>query len=752
LTVVAPLLPWVARNFAWTGNPLYPLATEWLGGPPWNAELLAADMHRPTLGSLSLLAFVRTLWQLTFASWGELLKRFGVFAVLGPAWLWLVPAALKKRALVLAAAAFVALSVLAFATTAWILRFAMVSLPMAALIVGQIRWAKKPRWLRAVAATTALTVVAANGTYAAREVLARTNGLALATTQQNDRGLLTAMAAQRPIELGTYPLAAELARRHPDARVMVVGDTVHAYLDVRHTHASVFNTPAIQPYLAMENPARALAADGYTHILLNPTELARLDAFAGAPRLSAKEQRQLEALVHALPCQLGDCSLASAAVLAVTPAPRHNVVLVSIDTLRADHLGCYGYPRATSPTLDRLARDGVRFANVSSTTSWTLPAHAALFTGLFDPLHGSIWDPFPLDPARVTLAEQLAARGYETAAVFTAPYLLPRFGLDQGFAEYHDATRYDKSLTGPEVLVASERGRTTDGALDWVESWLARRKQRPFFLFVHLFDVHPDFDPPAPYATMFDADYTGSVTGSDVFHNPAIHPNMAPRDLEHLVALYDGEIRYVDEHGIARLARLLERGGLLDTTVLAVTADHGEEFFEHGQFGHRHNLHRETTRVPLILRAPGLPAGKTVDTFVRSIDIMPTLLDLAGAPPSPEALGESLVPLARGVQPGPRREAYLLLKGGGLYLEALEDGRAKTLVDHRTGQATQYDLTADPGELAPSVASDEARRQLTAFRRVLAELRARLPRNTGSAPLDELTRQRLESLGYVDAP
>lgn len=263
--------------------------------------------------------------------------------------------------------------------------------------------------------------------------------------------------------------------------------------------------------------------------------------------------------------------------------PPLNVVLVSIDTLRPDHLSCYGYSRATSPSLDRLALEGARFESAISTTSWTLPAHIALFTSLPDLVHGVLWDDQKLNENRITLAEILKESGYRTGGVFTGPYLLPRFGFEQGFDDYLDATLHDKKLVGPDVLLASEQGRTTPGAMEKVEAWIDQSPDDPFFLFLHLFDAHPDFDPPPPYDTMFDPSYSGTVQGKDVFHNPAIKADMAPRDLSHLKALYDGEIRFVDEAGISRLLAILEERDLLDRTLIIITSDHGEEFFEHGK-------------------------------------------------------------------------------------------------------------------------------------------------------------------------
>lgn len=433
-----------------------------------------------------------------------------------------------------------------------------------------------------------------------------------------------------------------------------------------------------------------------------------------------------------------------------------NVVLVSIDTLRPDHLGCYGYDRETSPATDRLAREGVRFATVASTTSWTLPAHHALLTSLPDQVHGVLMEKDRLDENRITIAEVFRENGYRTGGVFTAPYLMPRFGFDQGYEDYLDATIYDKKLTGRDELVASERGRTTTGALDKAQEWLDRDPGRPFFLFLHLFDVHPDFDPPAPYDKMFDPDYAGRVTGKDVFHNPDIRPDMDREDLQHLISLYDGEIRYVDDNGVGRLVRLLEERDLLDSTLIVVTSDHGEEFFEHGRFAHHKNLYDTSVLVPLIIRLPGGSPGRmVVDRMVSIIDIMPTILDIAGLPQSPEGLGRSLLPLIKGKDLS-FSKAALELTGNSYRMEGLRTDGYKIILRHMRKTVNYIDLAEDPGEhkgvTDPGRADfGRALDEFTAMDGMLRQYREGLKwGGDTSSDVDQETRERLESLGYIN--
>ncbi len=327
------------------------------------------------------------------------------------------------------------------------------------------------------------------------------------------------------------------------------------------------------------------------------------------------------------------------------PAGTTNVLLISIDTLRPDHLGSYGYGRPTSPNLDALAAAGARFTTVVSPTSWTLPAHMTLLTGLPPEIHGVENDGLRLDARTVTLAEVLRARGYATAGVVSGPYLDAGYGFARGFDLYDDwsAVRISRPAT--------HQAHTSPAVVAAVESWLDGRAstdaRRPFFLFVHFWDVHYDFNPPAPYDTMFDPDYTGSVTGLDFETGDAVHAGMPARDLAHVVALYDGEIRYTDGY-VGALIEALRARGILDDTLVVATADHGEEFFEHGNKGHRNALYDESIRVPLIIRRPGLVTpGTVVDRQVRLIDVPATILAMTDTPTPPSfGLPPSLAPYA----------------------------------------------------------------------------------------------------------
>ena len=443
-----------------------------------------------------------------------------------------------------------------------------------------------------------------------------------------------------------------------------------------------------------------------------------------------------------------------------------NIVLVSIDSLRPDHLGSYGYGKPTSPTIDRLASEGVRFASAVSTTSWTLPSHAALFTGLADSAHGLVDNGLRLAEQHVTLAEALGAAGYATAGFFGGPYLHPTFGLAQGFETYHSCmTGVGVDLSDGKIReqARAEHGpshgditgpRTREEVARWADTRASGTDRRPFFLFLHLWDVHFDYLPPPRYAKLFDPDYRGTLDGRDVMHDPRIHRGMSRRDLEHLEALYDGEIRFTDDI-LGEILAALDARGMLDDTVIVVTADHGEEFFEHGSRGHAQTLFDEVLRVPLIVHWRGtIAGGQVVETQVGLIDLMPTLLAIAGAPPREAIMGRDLSPLLRAevIEEEPRL-SELHLDYNGLVALRTNESKLASLGGERF---LHFDLEADSGEQHPlpnrGRAFDAARvalQERVAEARSIAEGR----RHPGAVrfEVEPEMRERLESLGYIDA-
>ena len=313
------------------------------------------------------------------------------------------------------------------------------------------------------------------------------------------------------------------------------------------------------------------------------------------------------------------------------PTPPHgrpNILLISIDSLRRDHVGSYGYPRPTTPHLDALARDGVRFDTAVAPTSWTLPSHVTLLTALPIRVHQVHVSSERFTKRVLTLAEVLLEEGYATAGIVGGSYLDAGYGFAQGFDHYDDYTVVNRDRRKPDGHVTSPISLRL--ANEWLESWAASQQPRPFFLFLHMWDVHYSYDPPPPYDTMFDPDYEGDIVASPYMRNRRINARMDPRDLEHVMALYDGEIRHTDDH-LGRLFDSLKGLGAFDDTIIVVTSDHGDEFFEHGKKGHGQNLFDSVLRIPLLMRYPSkIPAGRVVEGQVRLMDVAPTILGLAG--------------------------------------------------------------------------------------------------------------------------
>ena len=246
-----------------------------------------------------------------------------------------------------------------------------------------------------------------------------------------------------------------------------------------------------------------------------------------------------------------------------------NVLLISIDMLRADHVSCYGYARKTTPAIDALAQRGVRFEETISSAPWTLPAHAALFTSLSDSVHGvNEGVGAALAPDITTLAERFQTAHYATGGFYAGPYLHHAYGLGQGFDTYSYCVDYSESFDAdavkdwgadPAAQRRSHHGVTNPGVFAATKEWLSFvPENQPFFGFVHLWDTHYDFTPPAPYDSMFtNPAYQGWVTGQEFFFDPRIHAGMDAQDLEHLIALYDGEIRWTDAY-VRKLQEELE--------------------------------------------------------------------------------------------------------------------------------------------------------------------------------------------------
>jgi len=417
-----------------------------------------------------------------------------------------------------------------------------------------------------------------------------------------------------------------------------------------------------------------------------------------------------------------------------------NLLLISLDTLRADHLGCYGYERPTSPFLDGLAAEGVVFERAHAASPWTLPSHTSLFTGLYPSQHGVKDEGFSVPEEVLTLPQSLGERGFATAAVVSAHFLAPRYGLDRGFE------RYIVVPTNPR-----HGGAATSVTANGLE-WLGKQQGRPFFLFLHYMDIHSDYRAAPRFEALFAAPYRGPVDGSTrqlrAFTRKQIAFDAADR--ARLIDLYDAEIRQLDGALESLFARLREQGAL-DHTLVVVTADHGEEFFEHGGVLHGQSHYQEMLHVPLILVGPGLPRGLRIAAPVSLVDLAPTLLALFSAPAPATLAGRDLAPLWRTRNlDWPERSLFAEADRTVERRDterALIRGNWKLVLHRDTGARELYDLAADPREQVNLAQTDPARASQLA-----GELTAALASERRAPELPQVSpseRRQLQALGYL---
>jgi arylsulfatase A-like enzyme/Tfp pilus assembly protein PilF len=395
-----------------------------------------------------------------------------------------------------------------------------------------------------------------------------------------------------------------------------------------------------------------------------------------------------------------------------------NLLIVSIDTIRADRLGSYGYRLARTPYLDALAARGLRFSQASTVMPLTLPAHTSLLTGTFPAFHG-VRDNggFYLAEEHVTLAESLAGHGYRTGAFVGSFVLDSRWGLDQGFEYYFD--NFD--LSGPSTAALDEIQRPGEEVVGQAIEWLGRDASRPFFAWVHLYDPH------TPYAA------------------PAAFQTQLPPTLD---SAYDAEIAYTD-HQVGRLIDHLAATGESNRTVIVVVGDHGESLGGHHEETHGFFLYDGTLQIPLIIAGPRVPA-RTVDDQVRIVDVMPTVLELLGRSVPPAVQGVSLMAVAAGARPDLLAFSetwFPRYHYGWSELMAVRDGRYKFILAPRR---ELYDLQTDPAE-----AHDLSNEQRSRADALESALKAMLARVSHTGPpvqrqrIDPDAEARLRALGYV---
>ena len=403
-----------------------------------------------------------------------------------------------------------------------------------------------------------------------------------------------------------------------------------------------------------------------------------------------------------------------------------NVVLITLDTTRADHIGCYGYAGARTPRLDALAGRGILFEQAATSSPLTLPAHCSILTGMYPTYHGvRVNGNTALSEEQTTIAEVLSPKGYACGAFIGAFVLDGRWGLRQGFELYDD--KFDLKKYKHIDLGAIQRpgNQVMDAALGWMQG----HTDKPFFAWVHLYDPHTPYEPPEPYLSEF-----------------------APRGL---AGLYDGEIAFMDEQ-VGRCVDWLEKSGLAKNTILILIGDHGEGLGSHGEGTHGYFIYDYAVHVPLIVVTPFEKLrGIRVSSQVRAVDVFPTLLELTGAEPAVQSQGRSLVPLI--VRPSKKEEGYAYaesltpsLQFGWSPLHSLRTPRYKYI---DAPKAELYDLAQDADEQTNLSGSNSGlvREMKAELQRLMAETSRGAP-TPQAANLDKETMERLSALGYIGAP
>ncbi|MHC4942406.1 MAG: sulfatase family protein [Planctomycetota bacterium] len=427
----------------------------------------------------------------------------------------------------------------------------------------------------------------------------------------------------------------------------------------------------------------------------------------------------------------------------VEPA-RYNAILISIDTLRADHLACFGYDRKTASNLDDFAAKSVIFDRAYSQSPWTTPSHATLFTSLYPSvLNIGDWpNPGKINPRAYTIAECLRDYGYETAGFLEAGMVAGKFGFAQGFKPYRQGFQHIHE--------------SVPVCLDWIKE----KKDKRFFVFLHTYDVHR-YDPPGEFRDEYVPEYEGAIEEGiplarslQHLQNHEFLSSLTDRDREKIISIYDEGIRYVD-HWIGKFLKSVEEMGLLENTVVIITSDHGEEFWEHNHTGHGYTNFEEMLHVPMIIRHPVVPAGRR-GAMVRLIDVAPTIADMLGAPIRSEWQGRSFFKDLKGAES--RSPRYSFAEKGHVNRKSVQDSRWKLIRTYRVKKDDQspfkdrlFDLKNDPDEK-----NDVAKRHPEEMARLTKLLEAWMEANDKikggyeaiEVEIDPELKKQLEELGY----
>jgi len=417
-----------------------------------------------------------------------------------------------------------------------------------------------------------------------------------------------------------------------------------------------------------------------------------------------------------------------------------NIILISIDALRADHLSCYGYHRNTSPNIDRIASQGVLFKNGFSQVTWTLPSLTSIFLSQYVWRHKVDHPDKRLGNSFTTLAEILRDRNYTTSAFVGRGFLSSKYGFNQGFEIYDDGSPCRRGYYEISSYISK------------LLSWLESVKSRKFFLFIHTYDVHEPYNPPSPYSDLYTK---GRCEGKHLRTSKGIKPRkldaskLTPEEIDYIMAVYDGGINYVDDQ-LGKIFRKLDQLGIADNTIIIVTADHGEAFKEHGKLGHWHKPYIEEVHVPLIIKGPGIPRNRIYENYVQLIDILPTILKILNIPQRKEMQGRSILPLMSDgeIEEYPKTYSGWLTSSQGIFSLRTKEW---TYITNQKRAHELYDRINDPKEQnniiekRPFVAQ-KLKKELEDFIALTSEGK---PQVAEKVDIDEELKEQLKSLGYL---
>lgn len=430
-----------------------------------------------------------------------------------------------------------------------------------------------------------------------------------------------------------------------------------------------------------------------------------------------------------------------------------NVILIIIDTVRRDHVSCYGYERETTPNIDALAEDGVRFDNAVSACPWTLPSIASILTGQNPSTHqaGIHLDPYTMTDRRlstmrdtvISISEVFQQRGYSTVGFFENPFVDPGFGLNRGFDIYDFAPGDNLRIRRADKVAAA--------AMNYIEN--RGKTSQGFFMVLHFFDPHLAYDPPVEFMAPYTYGYKGDMKPPFDPEIKALRSgkeSLSVKDREFIIGLYDGEIAFVDSSA-GKFLYYLKQKNLYDTSLIIVTSDHGEEFWDHGGFEHGHTLHRELVDVPLIMKFPGSQnSGMHVQERLSLTDLFPSIVDYMGWSVPFQTDGHSFIPIAGTIDVKPKSIIAENLHYGPQQ-QCLYKGDYKMILN-QYGKIQVYNLKNDPLETENVFGKEkdlpeEIHGQIKYMAEQIEEM---LKEPKQAAEIDKETKEKLRSLGYIE--